>query len=85
MFLAIVDDNKVTLIAGVSKDVVQNGVKAGDLLEEIAPLVGGRGGRRPGMARGGGYDPAKLLAAIGHRSPDQQGLPHGVDGVMHRD
>ena len=37
VFLAIVDDNKVTLIAGVSKDAVKNGVKAGDLLEEIAP------------------------------------------------
>ncbi len=81
MFLAMVDDNKVTLIAGVSKDAVKNGVKAGDLLEEIAPLVGGRGGRRPDMPRGGENDPAKPLTAIGHRSPDPtRNCPMGLTG-----
>jgi alanyl-tRNA synthetase len=64
VLLAMVDGEKVTLIAGMSKDVVKRGVKAGDLIKEIVPLVGGRGGGRPDMAQGGGNDPAKLSDAI---------------------
>ena len=60
----MVSDGKVTLGAGMSKDVVQRGVKAGDLIKEIAPLVGGRGGGRPDMAQGGGDDPGGVPKAI---------------------
>ncbi|MGB2986161.1 MAG: DHHA1 domain-containing protein, partial [Phycisphaerae bacterium] len=65
--LATVSDDKVTLIAGMSKKVVGKGVKAGDLIKGVAPLVGGRGGGRPDMAQGGGNDPAGLSAAL-HRA-----------------
>ncbi len=64
VLLASVKDNKVTLIAGMSKAVVKKGVKAGDLIKEIAPLVGGRGGGRPDMAQGGGTDPNGLPDAL---------------------
>jgi alanyl-tRNA synthetase len=58
------DEGKVTLIAGMSKSVVKQGVKAGDLIKELAPLVGGRGGGRPDMAQGGGTDAAGIPAAL---------------------
>ncbi|MEE9295115.1 MAG: alanine--tRNA ligase [Phycisphaerae bacterium] len=58
------DDNKVTLLAGMSRDVVKRGVKAGDLIKEIAPLVGGKGGGRPDMAQGGGGNPGAIPAAL---------------------
>ena len=64
VFLVTSSDEKVTLIAGMSKTVVKNGVKAGDLIKEIAPVVGGRGGGRPDMAQGGGSDPTKISEAI---------------------
>ncbi len=64
VLLVCVDDGKVTLLAGMSKSVVGKGVKAGDLIKEIAPLVGGRGGGRPDMAQGGGNDPAGVTSAL---------------------
>ena len=64
VLLATESDNKVTLIAGMSKAVVARGVKAGDLIKEIAPIVGGRGGGRPDMAQGGGNDPTNISEAL---------------------
>ena len=64
VLLASADANKVTLLAGMSKAVVAKGVKAGDLIKEIAPLVGGKGGGRPDMAQGGGSDPAGIPNAV---------------------
>jgi len=64
--LATVDGDKVSLIAGVSKDQVGR-VKAGDLVNFVATQVGGKGGGRPDMAQAGGNDPsglAKALAAV---------------------
>jgi len=66
VLLATADDNKVTLLAGMSKTVVAKGVRAGDLIKEIAPLVGGKGGGRPDMAQGGGGDPTGIPNAVGH-------------------
>jgi len=66
VLLAMAGDDKVTLIAGMSKDVVKKGVKAGDLIKEIAPLVGGKGGGRPDMAQGGGNSPAGIPNAVNH-------------------
>ena len=62
--LASVSDGKVTLMAGMSKAVVDRGVKAGDLIKEISPLVGGKGGGRPDMAQGGGTDVSGVSKAI---------------------
>ena len=64
VLLAMAGEGKVTLVAGMSKAVVGKGVKAGDLIKEIAPLVGGRGGGRPDMAQGGGTDPTGIPAAL---------------------
>lgn len=57
-------EGKVTLIAAMTDDVVDKGLKAGDLVKEIAPIVGGGGGGRPQMAQAGGKDPAKLSEAM---------------------
>jgi alanyl-tRNA synthetase len=58
------DDGKVGLLAAVSDDVIKRGVKAGDLIKQIAPIVGGGGGGRPNMAQAGGKDPSKLGDAL---------------------
>jgi len=57
------DDGKVGIIVRVSGDLTGR-VKAGDVIREIAPIVGGRGGGKPDMAEGGGTDPSKLSDAI---------------------
>jgi alanyl-tRNA synthetase len=57
------DDGKVGIIVRVSSDLTSR-VKAGDVIREIAPIVGGRGGGKPDMAEGGGTEPAKLSEAI---------------------
>jgi alanyl-tRNA synthetase len=62
--LATVDGDKVSLIAGVSKDQVGR-VKAGDLVNFVATQVGGKGGGRPDMAQAGGNDPSGLAKALG--------------------
>jgi alanyl-tRNA synthetase len=64
VLLACAADKKVTLVSGMSKAVVAKGVKAGDLIKEVAPLVGGKGGGRPDMAQGGGNDPAGIANAV---------------------
>jgi alanyl-tRNA synthetase len=64
VLLATAEEAKVTLIAGMSREVVARGVKAGDLIKEIAPLVGGRGGGRPDMAQGGGTNPQAVPQAL---------------------
>lgn len=56
-------DGKVSLLAAVAKDKLAT-VKAGDLIKEIAPLVGGGGGGRPDMAQAGGKNPAGIPAAL---------------------
>ncbi|ELQ6227152.1 alanine--tRNA ligase [Cronobacter turicensis] len=62
--LATVAEGKVSLIAGVSKDVTDR-VKAGELVGMIAQQVGGKGGGRPDMAQAGGTNAAALPAALG--------------------
>ena len=57
-------DGKVALLAGVTDDLVKKGLKAGDVIKEIAPIVGGGGGGRPQMAQAGGKDPAKIDEAL---------------------
>jgi alanyl-tRNA synthetase len=57
------DEGKVGIIVRVSDDLTKR-VKAGDIIREIAPIVGGRGGGKPDMAEGGGTEPGKLSEAI---------------------
>ena len=61
--LAVVDGDKVSLIAGVTKDRMAQ-IKAGDLVNFVATQVGGKGGGRPDMAQAGGNDPSKLADAL---------------------
>jgi alanyl-tRNA synthetase len=61
--LASVQDDRVTLIAGVTKELVSR-VKAGDLVNVVASRVGGKGGGRPDMAQAGGNDPSQLDSAL---------------------
>ncbi len=61
--LATVQDDKISLIAGVTKAETAQ-YKAGDVLKHVAAQVGGKGGGRPDMAQGGGTDVAALPAAL---------------------
>jgi alanyl-tRNA synthetase len=63
VLLAAVEGEKITLTAGVTKDLTDR-VKAGDLMREFAQRLGGKGGGRPDMAQGGGSDVAGLAAAL---------------------
>ena len=53
----------VALVASVSPDFTAK-VQAGKIIQQIAPIVGGKGGGKPDNARGGGKDPSKLEAAL---------------------
>ena len=57
-------DSKVTLVAGVSRDLVDQGASAGNWVKEVAPVVGGGGGGKPDMAQAGGKNPEKLPEAL---------------------
>ncbi|MBQ3513721.1 MAG: alanine--tRNA ligase [Lachnospiraceae bacterium] len=57
-------DGKVNLIAMVTEDVMKQGAHAGNLIKEIASLVGGGGGGRPNMAQAGGKNPAGIKDAL---------------------
>ncbi|MAT69977.1 MAG: alanine--tRNA ligase [Planctomycetaceae bacterium] len=57
-------DDKVTLVAGISKELQDRGVSAGKWIGPVAKAVGGGGGGRPDMAQAGGKEPAKLPAAL---------------------
>jgi alanyl-tRNA synthetase len=61
--LGAVNDGKVSLIAGVTSDLVAR-VKAGELVNYVAQQVGGKGGGRPDMAQAGGTEPGKLPTAL---------------------
>ena len=61
--LATATDGKVSLVAGVTKDLIGQ-VKAGDLASHVASQVGGKGGGRPDMAMGGGTEAGQLAAAL---------------------
>ncbi len=64
ILLAAAGDGKVLLLAAMTQDVVSKGLKAGDLIKEIAPIVGGKGGGKPDLAQGGGSDVGKIPEAI---------------------
>jgi alanyl-tRNA synthetase len=59
----IADPGSVALVAAVTPDFASR-IQAGKLIQQIAPIVGGKGGGRPDNARGGGKDPAKIDEAL---------------------
>src|SRR5690625_3002161 len=62
--LAAESNKKVLLVAGVSKDLNDRGLHAGNLIKRAAEQCGGGGGGRPDMAQAGGKDPEKIDAAL---------------------
>ncbi len=58
------EDGNATLLAGVTDDLVKKGLKAGDIVKQIAPLIDGGGGGRPQMAQAGGKKPEKIDDAL---------------------
>jgi alanyl-tRNA synthetase len=65
VFLATTEGtDKVVLVAGVSRDLVEKGVSAGNWVRDVAPVVGGGGGGKPDLAQAGGKDTSKLPDAL---------------------
>lgn len=64
LVLGLVKEGKVNLLAAVNDEMIKRGMKAGDLIKTIAPLVGGGGGGRSNLAQAGGKKPEGLPAAL---------------------
>ena len=64
LVLATSRDDKANLLVAVGQDAVKSGIKAGDLVKQIAPKVGGGGGGRSDMAQAGGKNPAGIREAL---------------------
>lgn len=62
--LGTVADDKLTIIAAVTEDLVKRGLKAGDLVKFVAEPMGGGGGGKPTLAQAGGKDASKLPEAL---------------------
>ena len=60
---------KLSLLAVCGKDAVARGIKAGDIIKTIAPIVGGKGGGKPDSAMGGGSDKSKVADALAAVKP----------------
>lgn len=64
LVLALATEGKVNMLVVMGEDALAAGLKAGDLIKEIAPKVGGGGGGRPQMAQAGGKNPAGIQEAF---------------------
>jgi alanyl-tRNA synthetase len=62
--LGFADNGKATLLAGVTNDLVKKGLKAGEVVKQIAPIIDGGGGGRAQMAHAGGKKPEKINEAL---------------------
>jgi alanyl-tRNA synthetase len=59
-------EGNAAILAALSPDLVKRGIKAGDIVKQVAPIIGGGGGGKPDMAQAGGKEPAKLPDALRH-------------------
>ena len=64
LVLASREGEKVNLVAAATKDLVAKGIHAGNLVREVAKMVGGSGGGRPDLGQAGGKDPEAVPAAL---------------------
>ncbi|MDI6600723.1 MAG: alanine--tRNA ligase [Thermoanaerobacteraceae bacterium] len=64
ILLAGIEDDKVNLVASVTQDIIDKGIKAGDIIKEVSAILNGSGGGRPDMAQGGGKDRSKIEEAF---------------------
>ena len=62
--LAFEDNGNATLLAGVTGDLIEKGLKADDIIKAIASIVDGGGGGRPHLAQAGGKNPEKIQDAL---------------------
>ena len=74
---ATVQDERPVMVATVTDGVIERGVRAGDLVREVAQIVGGGGGGRPNLAQAGGRDAEKLPEALG-------AVPRMVEAALQR-
>jgi alanyl-tRNA synthetase len=70
-------DGKALIAANLAPGAVAAGLSAGDIIKEVAPIVGGGGGGKPQMARAGGRDPSKLPEAL-DRARELLATPRGA-------
>ncbi len=63
---AVQEDGKVNFVTAASKDYIARGIKAGDIVREIAKIASGGGGGRPDMATAGGKDATKIEDALNY-------------------
>ena len=61
---ATISEDKLTFVASVTDDLIKKGIKAGDIVKEVAKLTGGSGGGKPHLAQAGGKDITKLDFAL---------------------
>jgi alanyl-tRNA synthetase len=64
VLLITVAEGKVSLVAGLSRDLIERGLHAGNWLKQVAPIVDGGGGGRPDLAQAGGKNPEKVTEAL---------------------
>jgi len=64
LLLGAVSGGKIAFVAAVPEELIEQGLKAGDWVREVAQVAGGGGGGRPDMAQAGGKDPDKLDDAL---------------------
>lgn len=64
ILLAAENNGKVQLVAGVTKDMLEKNMHAGNIVKQAATVCGGGGGGRPDMAQAGGKDPSKIKEAL---------------------
>ena len=71
-------EDKVTLVAGITRDLEERGLNAGNWIRAAAEVVGGRGGGKPDMAQAGGKHPEKLPQALEVARREMQKLLSGA-------
>ncbi|MCR4337281.1 MAG: alanine--tRNA ligase, partial [Candidatus Omnitrophica bacterium] len=57
-------EDNAYLLVGVTDDLIKQGIKADEIIQKLAPIVGGRGGGRPQLAQAGSNDPSRIPAAL---------------------
>ncbi|MCJ7458477.1 MAG: alanine--tRNA ligase, partial [candidate division Zixibacteria bacterium] len=61
---ATISEDKLSFVASVTDDLIKRGIKAGEIVKEVAKLTGGSGGGKPHLAQAGGKDITKLDFAL---------------------